>query len=302
MSILINNLTFNYMSNTPLEQKVLKNINLEIQEGEFVGLIGQTGSGKSTLIQHLNGLLKPSEGTVAIDGINTVGKGLKELRKKVGLVFQFPEYQLFEETVSRDIAYGVSKLGLSEGEIMTRVQKAAEAVGIPGEILKQSPFSLSGGQKRRVAIAGVLVMEPKYLILDEPGSGLDPAGRTEIFNFIAKLHREQGTTVILASHNMEDIARYVGRVLVLQEGQIAMDGVPSAVFSLTEKLEQAGLRPPELQRFTKLLREINPDFQEGLMTPEDVADELEKWFRKIRAFTKTREFDKSGAMESGEMQ
>ena len=286
MPISINNLTFKYMQKTPLEREVLHDISLEVQNGEFVGLIGRTGSGKSTLIQHLNGLLKPTAGTVMVDGINAAGKKLKELRKKVGLVFQFPEYQLFEETVFKDIAYGVSKLGLDEPEIGRRVRSAAEAVGITERVLEQSPFALSGGQKRRVAIAGVLVMEPEYLILDEPGSGLDPAGKREILDFVARLHRERRTTVILVSHNMEDIAAYVERVLVLKDGQIAMDDAPSVVFTRIEELENAGLRPPELQRFARLMRSLDPEFREDLMTVESVADELEKWFGKSGLFSR----------------
>ena len=287
MPIQVDNLVFKYMKKTPLEQEALHHINLTIQEGEFVGLIGRTGSGKSTLIQQFNGLLKPDSGSVLIDDISTTGKELKELRKKVGLVFQFPEYQLFEETVYRDIAYGISKLGLEEKEIRQRVLKAADAVGIPEGILEKSPFELSGGQKRRVAIAGVIVMQTKYLIMDEPGSGLDPAGKEEILNYVSKLHRDYGTAVVLVSHNMEDIAKYVERVLVMDGGRIVMDDTPGKVFLRTEELEKIGLRPPDIQYFIRKIKKIFPDFDDGVMTPDKAADELERWFLKAGLPQKT---------------
>ena len=276
MPIIIENLTYKYLPKTPLEKEVLKNINLRIDEGQFVGLIGRTGSGKSTLIQHLNGLLKPASGTVTIDGINTKGKEIKELRRKVGLVFQFPEYQLFEETVFKDIAYGISKLGLSESEISERVHEAAYSVGLNESVLSRSPFELSGGQKRRAAIAGVIVMRTKYLVMDEPGAGLDPAGRNEILSYVSRLHKENGTSVILVSHNMSDIAKYVDRVLVLDKGTITIDGTPERVFSMVDDLENAGLRTLDIQYLFKKLKTVVPDIDDQITNVDQAADILAK--------------------------
>ena len=264
------------MPKTPMEKEALSNIDLDIEEGQFVGLIGRTGSGKSTLIQHLNGLLKPSSGSVTIDGMDTKGKELKELRKKVGLVFQFPEYQLFEETVFKDIAYGISKLGLSEGEISERVHDAANLVGLSESALCKSPFELSGGQKRRAAIAGVIVMRTKYLVMDEPGSGLDPAGRDGVLSLISKLHRENGVTVIIASHNMSDIAKYTDRVLVMDNGAVTIDGAPEAVFSMVDELESAGLRSLEFQYLFRKLRSHMPSLNDKAVNVFQAADILEK--------------------------
>jgi energy-coupling factor transport system ATP-binding protein len=292
MPIVVKNLTYKYLRKTPFEQEALRDVSLEIADGEFVGVIGKTGSGKSTLIQHFNGLLKPDEGTVAIDGVSTMGGSLKELRRKVGLVFQFPEYQLFEETVFKDIAYGISKLGLEAAEIGKRVRKAADAVGISDSLLQKSPFELSGGQKRRVAIAGVFVMEPKFLVMDEPGAGLDPAGREEMFSYVSKLHGEFGVSVILVSHNMEDVARYAERVLVLSDGAIAMDGAPQAVFRRIDELEAMGLRPPDVQYFIRSLKSIMPGIAESALTVEQAADEIESWLVRGRA---RKRMEKCGA-------
>ena len=277
MPIIIDNIVYSYMKKTPLAQEALRGVSLEIGDGEFVGLIGRTGSGKSTLIQHLNGLLKPDSGSVSVDGIVTSGGALRELRRKVGLVFQFPEYQLFEETVFKDIAYGISKRGFSENELAGRVRDAVAAVGIHESLLGKSPFELSGGQRRRVAIAGVIVMEPKYLVMDEPGSGLDPAGRDEIFSYVQKLHSERGVCVILVSHNMEDIAKLVRRVIVIDDGVIIMDGRPETVFTRIEELEKVGLRAPDIQYLFRRLQSIVPGIYAGALTSVQAADELENY-------------------------
>ena len=279
MPIHLENVEFSYMKKTPLAQEALRGIDLTINDGEFIGLIGRTGSGKSTLIQHFNGLLKPDAGNVIVDGISTTNGSLRELRRKVGLVFQFPEYQLFEETVFKDIAYGISKRGYGSGEIAERVNKAASAVGIGNALMQRSPFELSGGQRRRVAIAGVLIMEPKYLVMDEPGSGLDPEGRDEIFNYVNTLHDESGVCVILVSHNMEDVARLVRRVLVMDDGRIIMDGPPENIFTRIGDLERSGLRAPEIQYLFRRLKNIVPGIDVNALTARQAADELEKWLR-----------------------
>ena len=282
MPIILENVAYSYMKKTPLAQEALRGVSLNVGDGEFIGLIGRAGSGKSTLIQHFNGLLKPDEGTVTVDGVGTTGGSLRELRRKVGLVFQFPEYQLFEETVFKDIAYGISKRGYGEQEISERVGRAADAVGVGGALLKKSPFELSGGQRRRVAIAGVLVMEPKYLVMDEPGSGLDPQGRDEIFAYVNKLHNEQGVCVILVSHNMEDVAKLAERVIVMDDGKIIMDGSPESVFTRIDDLERAGLRAPDIQYLFRRLGSIVPNLDTGVMTAVKAADELEKWLRAAK--------------------
>ncbi|MCX7615759.1 MAG: energy-coupling factor transporter ATPase, partial [Clostridiales bacterium] len=223
MPIKIENLTYVYMPNTPFEKKALDDINLEIEDGEFIGLIGHTGSGKSTLIQQLNGLLKPTSGKVYIDDISITDKGisLKNVRQKVGIVFQYPEHQLFEETIYKDIAFGPTNLGLSHEEIEKRVKRAMDFVGLDFETYKdRSPFELSGGQKRRVAIAGVLAMEPKVLILDEPTAGLDPKGRDEVLKQIKRMHKEYKMTIIMVSHSMDEVAQLADRLIVLDKGKI----------------------------------------------------------------------------------
>ena len=284
MPIVMKNVTYKYMRNTQLERAALRDVSLRVGEGEFVGVIGRTGSGKSTLIQHFNGLLKPDAGTVEVDGVATAGRRLRELRRKVGLVFQFPEYQLFEETVFKDIAFGVAKLGLGEGEVRERVLGAAEAAGFPEQMLGRSPFELSGGQRRRAAIAGVLVMEPKYLIMDEPASGLDPAGREELFEYVSQLRAEKGTCVVLVSHNMDDIARYARRVVVMDGGRITMDGAPEDVFTRILELEQAGLRPPDIQYFMRRFKEtVAPGIDGRALTVRDAAELVDKWLWAARA-------------------
>ena len=227
MSIKIENLTYVYMPKTPFEKKALDNVSLEIEDGEFLAVIGHTGSGKSTLIQHLNGLLKPASGKIYVDGTDITDKDTKlvDIRKKVGLVFQYPEYQLFEETIAKDIAYGPSNLELNEDEILRRVKKSMEMVGLNYEEYKDiSPFELSGGQKRRVAIAGVIAMEPKVLILDEPTAGLDPAGRDDILEQIKLLHEKYNMTIILVSHSMEDVGKLAEKIIVMNDGHVELQG------------------------------------------------------------------------------
>lgn len=271
MSIKIENLTHIYMPKTPFEKTALNNISVEFKEGEFTALIGHTGSGKSTLIQHLNGLLKPSSGKILIDDIDiTVKKAnLTTIRKKVGLVFQYPEYQLFEETIEKDIAFGPRNLGLSEEDISKRVKRAMNIVGLEYDLYKdKSPFELSGGQKRRVAIAGVVAMEPKVLILDEPTAGLDPKGRDEILGQIKKLHNEYNMTIILVSHSMEDVAKLAERVIVMNNGEIIIDGRPSEVFKNIEELESVGLAVPQVTYLIRALREKGFDISENIITIE----------------------------------
>jgi energy-coupling factor transport system ATP-binding protein len=281
MSVEIKNLTHVYMKDTVFEHKALNNISLTIEDGEFVGLIGHTGSGKSTFIQHLNALLKPSSGNIIIDGINITSKGvaLKKIRQTVGLVFQYPEHQLFEETVFKDVAFGPQNLGLPQQEIEARVKEALTLVGLDFDKLKDvSPFELSGGQKRRVAIAGVLAMKPKVLILDEPTAGLDPKGRDEILGEIKKLHQLQKLTVVLVSHSMEDIANLVDRIIVMSKGQIVLTDTPRNVFKQADLLQDIGLDVPQV---THLVNELN---KKGLSIKECISvdeayEELIKYLR-----------------------
>ena len=248
MPISIEHLTHIYGDDTTLAVKALDDINLTISDGEFIGLIGHTGSGKSTLVQHLNGLLKASSGSILFDGQNIYEKGydLKALRSQVGLVFQYPEHQLFEIDVFSDVCFGPKNLGLSEEEVKERATKALESVGIPEELYNQSPFDLSGGQKRRVAIAGVLAMDPKVLILDEPTAGLDPQGREEILDLIKGLQTKSHMTILLVSHSMEDVAEYVDRILVMNHGRVVYDGTPKEVFAHYKELEDIGLACPQV--------------------------------------------------------
>lgn len=279
MSIKIENLTHIYMEGTPFEKKALDNVSVEIGDGEFVALIGHTGSGKSTFVQHLNGLLKPSSGKITVNGTCiTEGKvKLTEIRKKVGLVFQYPEYQLFEETIEKDISFGPQKLGLSEEEILSRVKRAMDIVGLNYEKYKdKSPFELSGGQKRRVAIAGVVAMEPEVLILDEPTAGLDPKGRDEILQQIKNLHNEYGMTIILVSHSMEDVAKLADRILVMHKGKAILDGKPSEVFKESELLESVGLAVPQVTYLIKELRKKGFDLSEDIFTISQAVEALQK--------------------------
>jgi energy-coupling factor transport system ATP-binding protein len=281
MPVEIKNLNHIYMKDTIFQHKALNDVSLTIEDGEFIGLIGHTGSGKSTLIQHLNALLKPTSGNIIIDGIDITAKGvaLKKIRQTVGLVFQYPEHQLFEETVSKDVAFGPENLGLSREEIEIRVKEALTLVGLDYDKLKDvSPFELSGGQKRRVAIAGVLAMKPKVLILDEPTAGLDPKGRDEILGEIKRLHETQKITVILVSHSMEDIAKLVDRIIVMSKGKIVLTDTPRKVFMQSEMLKNIGLDVPEV---TQLINELN---KKGLglkdcISVDEAFDELVKYLR-----------------------
>ena len=282
MAIIAGNLSYTYMKGTPFEKEALKDINLEIKTGEFVGLIGHTGSGKSTLVQHFNGLLKPTSGIVTVNGVDTRVRSLKELRKQVGIVFQYPEHQLFEETVYDDIAFGLKRLGLDDAAVEERVRETVKVAGIPEDVLEKSPFELSGGQKRRVAIAGVIAMNPEILVLDEPVAGLDPEGRDGILGFISKLHEKRGITVILVSHSMEDIARYAKRIVVMNNGMIEMDGCPAEVFKDVERLEQMGLSAPQITYFMKKLKKLVPETNNGIFLISDAKREIARLIEKKR--------------------
>ena len=265
-------LTHTYSAGTPFEHKAIDNVDLEVMPGEFLGIIGHTGSGKSTLIQHLNGLLRPTDGQILLDGTDIWArpKEIRKVRFQVGLVFQYPEYQLFEETVYKDISFGPKNMGLEGEEIDCRVRRAAAFAGIDEEMLEKSPFELSGGQKRRVAIAGVIAMEPKVLILDEPTAGLDPRGREAILAQLRSYHKQKGNTVILVSHSMEEIARNVDRIVVMSHSHKLMDGTPEEVFSRADELLQVGLDVPQV---TKVAMELQ---KRGLLADSSVytIDEL----------------------------
>lgn len=295
MSVEIIGLSHIYDKNTPNETRAIDQISLEIKSGAFVGLIGHTGSGKSTLIQHLNGLLKPSEGNIVVSGLNiTEGiekkakkrkerkaiaserkKRLLEVRKRVGLVFQYPEYQLFEETIEKDVGFGPMNLGLSDDEVHKRVVEALNLVGLPySEFCERSPFELSGGQKRRVAIAGVLAMKPQVLILDEPTAGLDPKGRDEILSQIKKLHEIEKLTVIIVSHSMEDMAKVAERLIVMNQGKIALDGTPKEVFKHIAMLEEIGLAVPQIAYLIRALNDKGFELSDEIITVEEALDAL----------------------------
>jgi energy-coupling factor transport system ATP-binding protein len=277
MSIKIENLTYTYMPKTPFEKKAIDNVSLEIKQGEFIALIGHTGSGKSTLIQHINGLLKPTSGRIVVDDIDITKKNVKltNLRKKVGLVFQYPEYQLFEETIEKDISFGPQNLGLDNDEINKRVQRAMKIVGLDYEEYKdKSPFEISGGQKRRVAIAGVVAMEPKVLILDEPTAGLDPKGRDDILSKIVELYNENNMTIILVSHSMEDVAKVANRIIVMDEGRCILDGSPQKIFKEIETMEKVGLAVPQVTYLIRELRKKGFDISEDIFTVEKATQEL----------------------------
>ncbi|MBD5637063.1 energy-coupling factor transporter ATPase [Clostridium botulinum] len=279
MSIKIENLTHVYMEGTPFEKKAIDNINITIEDGEFVALIGHTGSGKSTLIQHINGLLKPKSGNIIIDNVNIADKGVKlsSIRKKVGLVFQYPEYQLFEETIEKDIAFGPINLGLNQEEILNRVKRAMNIVGLDYEVYKdKSPFELSGGQKRRVAIAGVVAMEPKILILDEPTAGLDPKARDDIYSKIQALRKEYNMTIILVSHSMEDVAKFADKILVMHKGKCVLQGKPCEVFKEINALESIGLAAPEVTYLVQRLRKKGFNLPDNIYTIEKAKKELLK--------------------------
>lgn len=276
MAIKVEGLNYIYGQGTAFEQHALKDVSFEIPDNQFVGLIGHTGSGKSTLIQHLNGLIRPSSGTIWFNGTDIYSEGysLKQLRSKVGLVFQYPEHQLFEIDVFSDVCYGPRNLGLNEEEIKERAREALNLVGLKEKYWEQSPFELSGGQKRRVAIAGVLAMRPEVLILDEPTAGLDPRGRDEILNQIKELHSKQGMTIILVSHSMEDIARYADRLMVMNHGEKAFDGTPREVFEHYKELESMGLAAPQVTYISHALKEQGIPIEEDITTVEEARDAI----------------------------
>ncbi|MGN0586555.1 MAG: energy-coupling factor transporter ATPase [Oscillospiraceae bacterium] len=264
------NLTYTYSIGTPFEKTAVDNINIDIEEGELVGIIGHTGSGKSTFIQHLNGLVKPTSGKVYIDGQDIWSKdvNIRDIRFKVGLVFQYPEYQIFEETVYKDIAFGPKNMGLDEQEIDRRVNEISELIGISKSSLQKSPFELSGGQKRRVAIAGVMAMQPKVLILDEPTAGLDPKGRDVILNQIKEYHRQTKSTVLLVSHSMEDVARFASKILVMNKAQIFCYDTPPNVFKRADELTSIGLSVPQITRVFCRLKQMGADIRTDVYTTE----------------------------------
>lgn len=273
------NLTYTYSQGTPFEKTAVNNVNLDIEEGELVGVIGHTGSGKSTLIQHFNGLIRPTSGNVYVDGVNIWDKGVKlrDIRFKVGLVFQYPEYQIFEETVYKDIAFGPKNMGLDEKETDRRVMETAELIGLDRELLKKSPFELSGGQKRRVAIAGVMAMQPKVLILDEPTAGLDPMGRELILAQIKKYHEETHSTVLLVSHSMEDVARFASRILVMNRGEVFCYDTPPSVFSHADEIAQIGLSVPQITKIFSILRSKGIDVRGDVYTVDFAMKTIQEY-------------------------
>ena len=280
MSIALEHVNYIYSPGTAYEKRALNDISLEIGQGQFVGIIGHTGSGKSTLIQHLNGLMKATSGDILYDGQSIYAEGydMRKLRSQVGLVFQYPEHQLFEGDVISDVCFGPKNQGLSEEESEKNAREALELVGFPEKYYKQSPFELSGGQKRRVAIAGVLAMKPKVLILDEPTAGLDPKGRDEILDQIAKLHKETGMTVVLVSHSMEDVARYVDRIIVMNKGEKMLDSTPKEVFRHYKELEEVGLAAPQVTYVMHDLKDRGFDVSPDATTIEEAADEIMRSF------------------------
>lgn len=279
MSIKLENVNYIYGIGSGYEKQALKNINLEIHQGEFIGIIGHSGSGKSTLAQLLNGLEKPVSGKIYYQGRDISQKdfSLKELRTKVGLVFQYPEHQLFETSVIQDVEFGPRNMGLANLEVEKRSFQALKQVGISDDLLDVSPHALSGGQKRRVAIAGVLAMEPEILVLDEPTAGLDPKGREEILELLKSLHEEKGITIVLISHSMEDVARYVQRMLVLNKGQLVLDGTPKKIFQYEKELQQIGLGVPQAAKVLHLLEKAGANMDATGITPKDAADAIAKW-------------------------
>ncbi|MDD5935975.1 MAG: energy-coupling factor transporter ATPase [Clostridiales bacterium] len=281
MAIILNKVNYVYGAGTAYEKHALKDVELQIPDGQFIGLIGHTGSGKSTLTQHLNGLMKATSGGVYYNGqdIDDPDFSKKELRSKVGLVFQYPEHQLFETTVLKDVQFGPKNLGLEPLEVDLRSYEALKMVGISDDLLDASPFELSGGQKRRVAIAGVLAMKPEVLILDEPTAGLDPKGRDEILDQIAKIHKERKITVILVSHSMEDVAKYVDRIIVMNKGGVAFDGTPKEVFQHYTELEQIGLAAPQVTYVMNDLKKAGLPVNTDATTVNEAVDELYAWWK-----------------------
>ena len=283
MPIQVKNLTHTYSAGSAFQATAINDVSLTIEDGEFIAVVGHTGSGKSTLVQHLNGLLKPTGGQILVDGEDLNGEKVdrRRIRQKVGLVFQYPEYQLFEETVAKDIAFGPKNQGLSAEEIDQRVRRAMAAVHLDyDKYAERSPFELSGGQMRRVAIAGVLAMEPKVLILDEPTAGLDPRGRDRILGMIQELHAKGGTTVIMVSHSMDDVARLATRLIVMSKGKLVATGTPREIFSQVEMMESIGLGVPEAAKLCAMLREKGIDVPNDLYTAEEVRDYILKLWKE----------------------
>jgi hypothetical protein len=279
MLLIADHISYIYSPGTAYEKKALDDVSLTINKGEFIGIIGHTGSGKSTLIQHFNGLEKATSGTIYFDGQDIYDKdfNMKSLRSRVGLVFQYPEHQLFETTVLEDVKFGPKNLGLGKVEVDLRAFEAIKQVGLSEKCYDDSPFELSGGQKRRVAIAGVLAMKPEILILDEPTAGLDPRGRDEILDQIAKLHRE-GLTVILVSHSMEDVAKYADRIIAMNSGKVAFDGTPKEVFRHYKELERMGLSAPQITYVMQAMKELGLDVDTDVSTVEEAKEEILKAF------------------------
>lgn len=286
MSIILDHVTYTYMPKTPFEKTALSDINLSIQAGEFVGIIGHTGSGKSTLIQHMNGLLTPTEGKVTLDGIDINQKNpvSKAAKRRIGMVFQYPEHQLFEETIAADIAFGPKSMGLSAGEVDERVRYAMNFVNMDyDEFAQRSPFELSGGQMRRVSIAGIVALKPEYLILDEPSAGLDPGGRKEIFREIMKYHRESGATVILVSHNMDEVAQLADRLVVMDQGKVMIDGKVKEVFSEhRSQLHEAGVDVPPITKLLETLSEQGLKVDSSLTSVQAAVDNIDQALRRRR--------------------
>lgn len=281
MSIKVNHLTHIYDKGLPTEQVALDDISFTIEDGSLAGIIGHTGSGKSTLLQHLNGLLKPESGEIRIGDVDITKSGVSmvQIRKKVGLVFQYPEYQLFEETVARDVAFGPKNLGLSADEIDERVREAISLVGLNyDDIAERSPFELSGGQKRRVAIAGVIAMRPEVLILDEPTAGLDPKAHQDVLRMIEEVHGKTGNITILVSHNMADIAHLADKVVVIDSGRMVMEGTPKEVFSRKDELRKVGLDLPPVTELTEELRDCGIELPATILDPDEAADSIANWF------------------------
>ena len=279
MGMRLEHVSYIYSPDNAFRKQALKDINLEIHDGEFIGLIGHTGSGKSTLIQHLNGLIRATEGKIYYNDQDIYASDYRmtDLRSHVGLVFQYPEHQLFEMTVLKDVCYGPKNLGLSDDEAKKRAKEALTMVSIAEKEYEKSPFELSGGQKRRVAIAGVLAMHPDILVLDEPTAGLDPKGRNDILDQISSLHKQTGITVILVSHSMEDVAKYVDRIIVMNRGQVFMDGTPKAIFDRSDALESVGLAAPQVTYIMRCLHSIYPDMPMDATTVEEAKNDILKY-------------------------
>jgi energy-coupling factor transport system ATP-binding protein len=282
MSIVLENIKYTYSANTAYEKHAIQEVNLKIEDNQFIGIIGHTGSGKSTLIQHLNGLIKATSGNIYYNCENIYEKGydLKNLRSKVGLVFQYPEHQLFETTVFKDVCFGPKNPGPSPEQMEARAKEALQSVAFPQELFEQSPFDLSGEQKRRVAIAGVLAMKPEVLILDEPTAGLDPRGRDEILGLVSNMHKEVKITVILISHSMEDVADYVERIIVMNRGKVFLDGTPREVFSRYRSLEDIGLAAPQVTYLMHELRKMGVDIDVDATTLEEAKKSILTHFTK----------------------